>query len=218
MATQFDFNIATDFPNGQVDLSVLTAELEGSTIGTESGASLEGLSLIASQPPGDIGDPPPPIDTCRIEWDTDLTPNEEATQASVVGDHQGIPFVEGTQRETVIAEQTTPDSGWLQVAELVSGDLNAGDYNLSVSFEISTLNSTSNSGVQAQVRFNGSEVSLSSSGLNVYDTRSISQPITVQAADNPSVEIRIRRVGVANTARIRRIRIALSKIQNGEVE
>ena len=70
--------------------------------------------------------------------------------------------------------------------------------------------------LQAQVRFNGSEVSLSSSELNVYDKRSISQPITVQAADNPTIEVRLRRVGVANTARVRRIRIALAQIVNGE--
>lgn len=214
MATTFDFDIATDFPNGAVDLTVLTAELEGSTIT----ADLVGVTLIASQPPGGIGDPPPPIDTCRIEWDTDLTPAEEITQATIVGDHQGVPFEDGVQRETVLPEQTNGSSDYadLVAAVLASDPLEAGEYTLSVSFELAVLNATAGSGAQAQVRFNGAEVALASSGLNVFDMRSASQPVAVQAGDTPTIDIRLRRVGAANTARIRRVRISLAPVMNGE--
>lgn len=220
MATTFDFDIATDFPNGAVDLTVLTAELEGSTIGSESGANLVGISLIASQPPGDIGDPPPPIDTCRIEWDTDLTPAEEMTQATIVGDHQGVPFEDGVQRVTALAEQVNALSDYanLVAAELESAPLDGGEYMLSVSFELAALNVVAGSGAQAQVRFNGSEVALASTDLNVYDVRSVSQPVAVQAGDTPTIDVRCRRVGAANTARIRRVRISLAPVMNGEAE
>lgn len=218
MATEFRFDIATDFPNGRVDASVLTAEIEGSSIGSESGAMLVGITLEATgggggfPPPG--GDP----DTAIIEFDEDLTTNEEVTLSTIVGSHRGDPFVDGVQRETALGERVTATSDYsdLVAAVLESGELEGGEYTLSVSFELAVSTANNTSGAQVQVRFNGMEVASAASALQVYDLRSVSQPVALRSGDSPVIDVRCRRVGTANTAKVRRVRISLAPAVNDE--
>jgi len=121
------------------------------------------------------------------------------------------------QKAVASNEQTNSTNTWETALELVSGPLEAGEYEVGFSCEIAQLNADVNSGVQARVLYNGSEAQSMVANFNIYDVRSASTPVTVDNFDAPIIEIQFRRIGTSNTARIRRCRLSITPIyDNGE--
>lgn len=194
MATEFTFSITTDFPNQAVDASVLTAEINEAIDG--SGITLEGINISG--------------DSVVIEFSDDLTAPQETGLNAIIAAHQGQPFVMGIQSVTVEAEQTTTGTTFVEAASLVSGILAGGNYTVNWYCEVSVLTATANSGVLAQVMWNGTERAADANALEFYTSFSgsvIIEDVAPLAA--PTLAINFRRAGVANTARIRRVRMSI---------
>lgn len=188
------YNIANDFPNQAVDTEVLLAEINGSSIGP-------GHNYSVNDDGTDI----------TIEAEPDLDAGEVTVLDGIVAAHQGVPFVDGTQRVSALAEQTNATTTFEDAVALQSGPLRAGTYLVTFSYEISQQNLLSTSGCQARLNWNGgTEVATSVTTLDTYDLRGVSATIDVGDGDTPLLTLQWRRVGLANTARIRRCRISLS--------
>jgi len=190
----YHFSIQDDFPNQKVDPSVLTAEIEGSTIT----ATLTGITISE--------------DDVAIDFDTELTGDEQTTLATIVGNHTGEPFHEGPQRVNVIAEQTNTTTTWENAAVLDSEPVPAGDYIIAFYYELKIQDTSDTSACQVAVTFNGSEVSTGISGVTQWDSRSGSAIVALTAGDGPTLAVQWHRIGTANTAVIRRIRMSLTPL------
>lgn len=123
--------------------------------------------------------------------------------------HTGVGFTQGIQKSTDMSEQTNATTTFAEALALNSGMLAAGDYQLQVSFEFKVQNSVAGSGVQAEVLLDAVERVSFSSDLITYDSRYIAAPVTFSDLDTPVISVQFRRAGAANTASIRRIRIAI---------
>lgn len=200
MATQFQYSVTNDFPNQAVDLTVFQLEIEASSIT----ATVEGVTING--------------DDVTIDFDTDLTVDEETTLDGVVAAHQGTGLVEGVQRAQANAEQTNATTTNATAVELQSGPLKAGDYLVSWYCEISMESDIDGSGIFCQVLWNGVERAFDSTAQSNYTSFSGAVVVPSNDLDAPALDIVFRRVGAANTARIRRCRVSISPLTNGNGE
>lgn len=200
MATEFTYSIANDFPNQTIDASVLTAEINASSIGPV----LEGITIDG--------------DDVVITFDDDLSTGEETTLDGIVAAHQGDPFVEDIQKLFSEGVQTETGTTFVEAASLDSGLLAAGEYLITWYSEISVETGDNTSGVIARVLWNGTERAESAGNLSFYQSFGGSVIVDVNALAAPSLSVEFRRVGTANTARIRRIRLSIAPLMNESSE
>lgn len=123
--------------------------------------------------------------------------------------HTGVGFTGGIQKAADMSEQTNSTNVLAEALALNSGPLAAGDYQLQVSFEFKVQNAVAGSGVQAEVQLDGIERASFATDVTVYDARYIAAPVTFSDLDAPVISVQFRRVGAANDALIRRVRIAI---------
>lgn len=199
MTTDFNYSIQNDFPNQTLDLAVLSAEVI-QAIGTPA---LTGVTVTG--------------DNVLISFGDDLSLPQETTLDGVVAAHQGVGFIEGVQRLYSESEQTTTSATDQVAATLNSGILAAGDYLVTWYAEHSVLTQDNLSGVVSRVLWNGTERAASANQLSFYTSFSGSVIITVTALDTPTFEVQYRQAGLPNTARIRRIRLSITRL-NTEIE
>jgi hypothetical protein len=193
MATTFNYSIQNDFPNQAVDASVLSVEIEDSTIT----ATLEGINVNG--------------DDCEIMFDTDLTAGEETTLNNIVANHQGIPFNQGTQRVNAIAAQDNSTNTWQTAVTLNADPVGVDQYTLSFYCELRTTGGNNNSQAQYQILLDGSDVAQGGvEGKTFFDSRSGGLLINTSRGTSPVIEIQWRQnAGASTTAQIRRCRLAI---------
>jgi len=193
MATEFNYSVQNDFPNQAVDLSVLTVEIENSTIT----AVLNGINLNG--------------DDCEIVFATDLSGAEETTLDGIVATHQGIPFNSGAQRVNAIAAQDNSTNTWQAAATLNADPVEGEEYTLFFYCELRVTGGNNNSQAQYQVLLNGSDVASGGiEGQGYFDSRGGSLVINTSRGSSPTITLEFRQnAGAAATAQVRRVRLAI---------
>jgi hypothetical protein len=193
MATEFKHSIQTDFLNKAVDASVLTVEIERSSITPR----LNGITING--------------DVVAIEFDTDLSDDEVKTLGLIVAAHQGIPFNDGPQRVNVVAVQDNATTSYVVAATLKADPISTLNYSLSFYCELRTLTGVTDASSQFSLLLDGSEVASGGvESFEFFDARSGALVISATTRGvSPVVELQFRRNGPVDTAQIRRIRLAL---------
>lgn len=192
--TTYTYSVQDDFPNQQVEISALEAEILGSSITT----ALVGINLDG--------------DNCDITFEDALSAPDKTTLDGIVANHQGVPLFGGVQRVNSEGEDTNATTTYQDKLTLNSQPLQGGDYLIIWYAEISLSSLIVGSGVFAQVRYNGVERGFSSSSSDQYMSFSGSATVTVEAGEAPSIVVAFRRVGVAATAQMRRVRVSIAPI------
>lgn len=127
---------------------------------------------------------------------------------------------------TATTGNADPGNGWVSAfsAPLQSPPLEAGEYQLSVSFELALLaaaawnGSGAASGAQARLLMNGSEIGTWIWPFDTY-TRQVGVFSAAQAAGAaPVFDFQIRRAGAAATARARKIVLTIKPIGSPDVD
>lgn len=189
---QYNYTLS-DFPNGQVDLTVLTVEIEQSSITVP-------LVGIATNPPDDVG----------IDFDGSLSAAEQNTLDGIVSTHQGIPFNDKPQRINVIAAQDNATGVWQEAARLDCDPISTERYDLKFYCELRLANNTNNGQARFRILVDGQEVASGGlEGVGFFDARGGSLVISTQRGASPSVVLEWRRLAQSDTAQIRRCRLAV---------
>jgi hypothetical protein len=196
MATEFHYSIQNDFPNQAVAASVLSVEIEDSTIVP----TLDGINING--------------DDCEIVFDSDLSPTEVTTLDTIVANHQGIPFNNGTQRVNAITAQDNATTTWATAATLNAEPIGLDQYILTFYCEFRVTGGNNNSQAQYQLLLDGSDVAQGGTeGVTIFDSRSGSLLISTTRGSAPVLEMQWRQnQGAATTAQIRRVRIAITPV------
>jgi hypothetical protein len=188
----YSYSLQNDFPNQAVDLTVLTVEIENSSIA----AVLAGINLIG--------------DTVEIFFDVALSPTDEATLDGIVANHQGIPFNNGPQRVNVIAAQDNATNVPQTAATLAADPIGTEQYQLAFYCELRVQNNTNNGQARFEILVDGQEVASGGvEGVGFFDARSGALVINTSRGASPLVELRFFRAGQNDTAQVRRIRLSL---------
>ena len=193
MATTFHYSIQNDFPNQAVDLSVLTVEIEESTIT----ATLNGINVNG--------------DDCEIVFATDLSGPEVTTLNQIVATHTGLPFNNGAQRVNAIAAQDNSTNTWQSAAILNADPVGGEEYTLSFYCELRVTGGNNSSQAQFQVLLDGSDVASGGvEAITFFDCRSGSLVINTSRGSSPVIDLQFRQnQGAATTAQVRRVRLAI---------
>ena len=127
---------------------------------------------------------------------------------------------------TATTGNADPGNGWVSAfsAPLQSPPLEAGEYQLSVSFELALLaaaawNATGAlSGAQARLTMNGAEIGTWVWPFETYSRMGavFSSPMAQGAA--PVFDFQIRRAGAAATARVRKLALTITPIGTPEID
>jgi len=167
----------------QVNAAISSAELIGTTIGGG------GVTLT---------------------FDVEPSAGDKTVIDNVCAAHTGEPFVISIQKMFSEGVQTETGTTYVQKASLMSGPLAGGEYLITWYCEISVLTPNSTSGVLARVMWQGSERAECVHNSDFYQSFSGAVIVDALPLDEPSLAIELRRVGTANTARIRRIRMSIT--------
>jgi hypothetical protein len=193
MATEFHYSIQNDFPNQAVDPTVLTVEIESSTIVP----ALDGINING--------------DDCEIVFASDLSAPEVTTLDQIVATHTGIPFNNGPQRVNAIAAQDNATTNWVPAVVLNADPIDAVQYTLSFYLELRCTGGNNNSQAQYQVLLDGSDVASGGvEGVTFFDSRSGNLVVSTSRGSSPDVSIEFRQnAGASTTAQVRRVRLAI---------
>ena len=193
MATEFNYSIQNDFPNQAVDPTVLTVEIESSTIVP----ALDGINING--------------DNCEIVFVSDLSAPEVVTLNQIVATHTGIPFNNSAQRVNAIAAQDNSTNTWQPAVVLNADPIDAVQYTLSFYLEMRVTGGNNNSQCQYQVLLDASEVASGGvEGVTFFDSRSGSLVVSTSRGSSPAVSIEFRQnAGTSTTAQVRRVRLAI---------
>lgn len=203
-----DFTSLVDPPN-QVQPATLTREIEDSACVAE-------VDFINTN---EIGWPPTDVEVL-IYFKTEPTTEDEAAVDAVVAAHQGIPTTGAYQGVGSGAESSNATTDYVDKIDVTAQPVQAGQYQLGVSCEVK-LNSgigslPANVAVEAVVELNDVEVAFCQWPFSAYHDFMSMGVVTLKEGDTPNLKLRFRRVGVADTAYIRRARVWLIKIADGE--
>lgn len=200
MATEFNYSIQNDFPNQAVAPSVLSVEIENSTIVQ----ILDGINVNG--------------DDVEIVFDTDLSAPEVTTLDGIVAAHQGIPFNNGAQRVNAIAVQDNATTTFQTAATLNMEPIGLEQYILSFYCEVRVNGGNNNSSVRFQLLLDGSDVAEGGTeGVTFFDSRSGSLLISTNRGAAPVIEMQWRQAaGSSTTAQIRRVRISVVPVLENE--
>ena len=190
----FPFSLSTDFPSG-LDASVLDAQIRASSI---SSAVLDGINIEG--------------DVVTINFDDFLVFADSETLKALVAAHDGSGFEESVQLLLSEGEQTNTTTTFAEAARIDSGFLRAGYYLILFTCELAVETNNGTSGCEVQLEWNGAERAIHRSGESLYTTFSI--PVTLEVNDlaTPSLVMNFRRIGTANTAKVRRIRMSITPV------
>lgn len=190
--TTYNYDLQLDFPNQAVQPDVLTAEIEASSITT----ALVGISIIN--------------DDVDITFVDALSPTDKNTLDLVVANHQGEDLAPPVQRANSEGESTNATTTYEEKLSLDSAPLAGGDYLITWYCEISVESDIAGSGMFAQLVYNGVERGFSSTPSSTYVSFSGSATVSAATGDTPTLALNFRRVGGANTAKIRRARMSIA--------
>jgi len=188
----YNYSLQNDFPNQAVDLTVLTVEIENSSIAEV----LQGISLDG--------------DDVDIEFVSTLSSGDQTTLDGIVANHQGIPFNNDPQRVNVIAAQTNGTPTPQTAAVLNAEPIGTLRYQLGFYCELRLQNNTNNGQARFSVLVDGQEVASGGvEGVGFFDARSGSLVINTSRGSSPVVELQFSRQGQTDVAVIRRVRLSL---------
>jgi hypothetical protein len=193
MATEFNYSIQNDFPNQAVDPTVLTVEIESSTIVP----ALDGINING--------------DNCEIVFVSDLSAPEVVILNQIVATHTGIPFNNSAQRVNAIAAQDNTTNTWQSAAILNADPIDAVQYTLSFYVEMRVTGGNNSSQAQYQILLDGSDVASGGvEAITFFDSRSGSLVVSTSRGSSPVVDLQFRQnQGASTTAQVRRVRLAV---------
>jgi hypothetical protein len=127
---------------------------------------------------------------------------------------------------TVTTGQADAGAGWASVfsAPLQSPPLEAGAYQLSVSFELSLLAPAvwgaggPNTSAQARLMMNGAEIASWISPFDQYARQTAVFSSSMAAGDAPLFDFQVRRFGAAATARARRVQLTITPLGTPDID
>jgi hypothetical protein len=194
--TDYHYSITNDFtslpPGGTPNLEALEAQISADA------AIDQALVSTAIH-----------LDDVTITFVDALSPTGKSALDAVVAAHTGVALVDTPQRVNSLAEQTNPNQAPDVALQLQLTAVKGGNWQLTWYCEISVAAVVSNSGVAARVMVDGVERAYSSSRDDQYQSFSGSGLLVYNDGETPDIQIEFARIGVANTARIRRLQIAL---------
>jgi hypothetical protein len=192
VATEFHYSISTSFPNHTVNLAVLTAQIKT----LPGGPTLLDHIDVAG-------------DDLAVFTTTDLSGPQVTALAAIIVAHTGAGFTSGVQRLFSEAEQTSTATAFVTAATLTSGLLAAGDYTINWYCELSVATQDNTSLCVGSLSWDGTERASGANPLAFYVPASGAVTVTVADLTAPVFTVQFRRVGTANTARVRRIRLSI---------
>lgn len=201
MSTSYDYSISGDFPNQQVNPSVLYAEINAESAIT--------VPLVEINVDGDV---------CSIVFEGPLSPAEKTALDNVVSNHSGEATTSDVQYAYSENEQGTTGSTWLEKLELQSDPVGGGEYLVTWYCEIKLLSGTPSTGAFAQLTLNGTERGADVNDLNQWKAFSGSAITPFDAGSEPVLAINWRRLGGSDEALIRRARLSISPVEKGNGE
>ena len=190
-----------DFP------SVTTGKPDAQVLEVEINASISSTTCIGIRIPN--------AQTGVLQFDVEPSAADLTAIDNVCAAHTGESFADGVQRDYTEAEQTVTSTTYQTMGGFQSGPLSGGDYLVTWYGEISVATADSTSGCLARFLYGGVERAESSNATSFYVSFSGSAIITVPALSRPILQMQLRRAGTTNTAKIRRIRIAMAPLHNG---
>lgn len=190
-------NVPAGFPaltQSMPDSEVLAAQINAAI----ASAECEGIIL-------DTG-------VCKLQFDLTPSAGDLTLINNVCNAHTGVGYTRGVQTLFSEAVQTETGTAYVQKAALASGILAGGNYLVNWYCEIAVLTADATSGVLARVLWGGTERAESSNNVTFYGSFSGSVIVAVAALTAPTLAIELRRVGTANTAQIRRMRVSIAPL------
>jgi hypothetical protein len=206
MSQTYNFDIATQTANGQVNPDIMAQQLLDAAYA--SGGAFEGLSIDGGTDGGmgvTVGG------TMTVQWENPLDPADEAAQTALVAAHQGDAFGANVQRASSEPESSTTDTAPQTKVSATADPLPAGKYLIAAYCEIKLSAAVANSGVRARVVLDGNEVGEDNWGEDQWHAFSGAGVVDVKAGETPMMSITYERIGVLNTVAIRRARISISQ-------
>ena len=192
LLAEFSYSVSGDFPNQLLDASVMTAEIAASSITPV----LEDITRTG--------------DDVTMSFDASLSYADHLTLDGLVAAHQGESFFEDVQLLLSEGEQTNTTTTFSQAAQISSPILAAGYYTISVACELAVASVVSNTAVEIQVEWNGSERSIHRSAESLYTSFFTSATLQLNDLASPDLTLNFRKIGAsANTAMVRRIRMSI---------
>lgn len=195
MGESYNYSVSADFPNGQVNPSVLSAEILDSSITT----ALLGINLNG--------------DDCEIAFEGPLSPTEQSTLDVVVSNHQGEQTTSDLQYEYSENVESTTETSWQDKLVLESMPLTGGHYLITWYAETKIGAATPIAGAFVRLTFNGSERGISVNDLTQWVSFSGSAVVNLAAGKEPILAVQYRVLGGANEANIRRVRLAIAPVE-----
>jgi len=206
MSQQYVFDVATQTATGKVNADVMAQQLIDAAYA--SGGPFEGLWVVGGTPEdgGVIAG-----GTMTVQWQNALNAADDAAQTALVLAHTAPtfgPIVQRASSEGV--DSTTSTTPQAKVSGTVL-PLPAGKYLVAAYCEMRMSAIVANSGVRARVILNGNDVAEDNWGEAQWHAFSAAGIVTIKAGETPMMLIDYQRIGVLNTAEIRRARISISQ-------
>ena len=208
------FNVQTDTANQRFNPDVMAQQLLDAAY--PSGGAFQGLSSVGGEAQdGGVIDASTVPCTMTTSWQNPLDPGDDAAQTALVAAHQGDPFGDTVQRDSAEPMQST-GSNVLQVAlSKTAQPLPAGKYLLSAYCETRMSATVANSGVEVMVDYDKGagflNVAEDNWGEAQWHSFAAAGIVDIDAGDTPTLRVRYRRIGAANTAEIQRVRMSISQ-------
>jgi hypothetical protein len=188
----YNYSIANDTANGEVNSTVLQSQINDSSIST-------GVLIDIGTTGDDLG----------ITFDVALSAGDKTTLDGVVAAHTGVSLTGNTQQGTSEGASTTTQTTYQNKLGPTSQPLVGGVYQLIWYCELRVTGGLGDR-CQVRVRFNGSNVGEGNNEQPNWNPASGSGALTFADGDTPAFDIMFRRQGVAgDTAEVRRARLYL---------
>lgn len=163
-----------------------------------------------------------PVDDIQvlIYFETEPDSADEAVVNGVVAAHEGRPTTGNYQGKKSVAESTNATTTLADKVDATAKPVKAGLYQLGASCEIKLGTGISSlpgdRAVEVVVELNGTEQAFCRWPFGDYHDFVSIAVVTFDEGDTPNLKMRFRRVGVSDTAYIRRARVWLVRLSNGE--